>query len=345
MKLHAAAAVAALGLTLSGCATIVQGSTQSVSVTTTPEQGAQCTLKNSEGTWFITSPGSVTVHKTKHDLTVDCVKPGLPDGHAVAVAKFGGTTAGNILAGGVIGLTIDAASGANFYYDSPITVALGPTPAASATATPATAPATAAAPATAPQPAAPPQAPNGKPASPPAAPLQVKDNKVTVAPGTSIKPVAVATREQAFISRYFKTCFETKQSYDLIAAQAAEEHWVEIAASKFNMMVIGNYTKATVWATSDAPDAIMILAAKAGNPNDMGQCHIAAFDLNHDEVFKLLVADGRVAVDPSKSSNSGTTASFKSTAGDINEDLEYRDANDAEKAAGHTTRFDIGGYR
>jgi len=127
MHIYKLAAVAAVlcASGLAGCATIVQGTTESVSVATTPEQGAQCTLKNSEGTWFVTSPGSTTVHKTKHDLTVSCKKDGFPGGETLAIAHFGGTTAGNVIAGGIIGIGIDAASGANFYYDSPITVDLG----------------------------------------------------------------------------------------------------------------------------------------------------------------------------------------------------------------------------
>jgi hypothetical protein len=103
----------------------VDGSTQSVSVSTTPVQGAACTLTNSEGTWFLTSPGSVQVHKTKNDLTVACTKDGYQPGSQVAVSKFGGATFGNIVAGGGIGAIVDAASGANYYYDSPITVPLG----------------------------------------------------------------------------------------------------------------------------------------------------------------------------------------------------------------------------
>jgi hypothetical protein len=62
MKLFIPAAVAASGLIVSGCATIIQGTTQSVSVATTPESG---------------------------------------------------------------GIGVDAASGANYHYDSPITVPLG----------------------------------------------------------------------------------------------------------------------------------------------------------------------------------------------------------------------------
>jgi len=125
MKFQIGAVSAVLGVALSGCATIVDGVHQSVSVSTTPVEGATCTLKNSEGTWFLTSPGSVDVHKTKNDLSVSCTKDGFQPGNQVAVSKFGGATFGNIVAGGVIGAGVDAASGANYYYDSPITVPLG----------------------------------------------------------------------------------------------------------------------------------------------------------------------------------------------------------------------------
>jgi hypothetical protein len=126
MKLSAVAALAALGAAASGCATIVEGTTQSVSVNTTPVQGAQCTLINSQGTWYTTSPGSVVVHKTKTNLDVTCQKEGYQPGHLVAVSHFGATTAGNVIAGGVVGIGVDAMSGADFHYDNPIVVPLGP---------------------------------------------------------------------------------------------------------------------------------------------------------------------------------------------------------------------------
>ena len=103
-----------------------------------PVEGAACTLTNSEGTWFVTSPGSVEVHKTKNDMKITCAKDGYQPGIQTASVKFGGATFGNIVAGGIIGAGIDAASGANYYYDNPITVPLG-TPVA---LTPAAAPAT-----------------------------------------------------------------------------------------------------------------------------------------------------------------------------------------------------------
>lgn len=133
MKLSAIAAVAALGVALSGCATIVDGTHQSVSVNTTPVQDSQCTLTNSQGTWYLKSPGSVEVHKTKTDLHIACTHEGYQPGDMVAVSKFGGATFGNIIAGGIIGAGVDAASGANYYYDTPITVPPGAPTAAAAT--------------------------------------------------------------------------------------------------------------------------------------------------------------------------------------------------------------------
>jgi hypothetical protein len=120
------AALAAAGVALSGCASIVEGTTQSVAVTTPPVDGARCTLTNSEGTWYVTTPGNTTVHKTKNDLNVACSKSGYQDAATVISPHFNGATAGNILAGGVIGIGIDAATGANFNYPETISVAMKP---------------------------------------------------------------------------------------------------------------------------------------------------------------------------------------------------------------------------
>ncbi len=116
MKLMHIAALCAAGIALAGCATIIKGTTQSVSIDTPPVEGAHCTLVNSEGTWYITSPGSVVVHKTKNDLAVTCTKEGYQDAQIVIPSHFNGATAGNIIAGGLIGVGIDAASGANYDY-------------------------------------------------------------------------------------------------------------------------------------------------------------------------------------------------------------------------------------
>jgi hypothetical protein len=122
------AVLALAALSLGGCASIVKGTSQSISVSTPPTTGAQCTLSSSEGTWLVISPGNVTVPKSKSDIAVRCVKPGWQPAVATIPSGFAGMTAGNILLGGVVGLGIDAATGAIHQYPHsvqvPMTVAV-----------------------------------------------------------------------------------------------------------------------------------------------------------------------------------------------------------------------------
>ena len=144
MKLVTLAAVAAMGVTVSGCASIVEGTTQSIALTSPPTDGAKCVLTSSEGTYYVTTPGNTTVHKTKNDLDVVCKKDGVKEAHTTIPSHFNGATAGNILAGGVIGLGIDAATGANYNYPTEFAVTMDPVDAPSAATMPAPAPASAA---------------------------------------------------------------------------------------------------------------------------------------------------------------------------------------------------------
>jgi phosphoketolase len=127
MKFIAIAALAALGAALSGCASIVEGTTQSIALTSPPTDGAKCVMTSSEGTYYVTTPGNATVHKTKNDLDVVCRKDGFKDAHTTIPSHFNGATAGNILAGGVIGIGIDAATGANYNYPTEFAVTMVPT--------------------------------------------------------------------------------------------------------------------------------------------------------------------------------------------------------------------------
>ena len=151
--------LAGLILPLAGCASIVEGTTETVAVTTPPADGAKCVLTSSEGTYYVTTPGNTLVHKTKNDLNVECDRDGFQHASLKVPAKFGGATAGNILAGGIIGLGVDAATGANYSYPTAIAVPMSATTAAPA---PVAVPGAAAAPAPAAVSLA---APVGKPAS------------------------------------------------------------------------------------------------------------------------------------------------------------------------------------
>ena len=146
MNLKAVAALAALGVALSGCASIVEGTTQSIAITSTPQDGAKCTAKSSEGTYYVTTPGNITVHKTKNDLDLVCTLAGFQDNHSVIPTHFNGATVGNVLLGGGVGLVIDAATGANFNYPTSFAVAMAPVDAPAAAPTTVTAPAAIAAP-------------------------------------------------------------------------------------------------------------------------------------------------------------------------------------------------------
>lgn len=106
--------------TLSGCASIVSGTTQVVSVETlSPEgkvDGAKCKLENDKGVFYVTTPGTVTVRRAYGDLNVTCDKQGVPSGVAKIKSTTKGMVAGNILFGGVIGAGVDMASGAAYDY-------------------------------------------------------------------------------------------------------------------------------------------------------------------------------------------------------------------------------------
>jgi hypothetical protein len=150
------AAVLSLG---SGCASIVNGQNQSVSVETRtpagPVSGAQCKLSNNKGTWFLTSPGSATVNRSYENLAVRCEKESLEPGLASVQSSTKPMAFGNILFGGIIGAGVDMSTGAAYDYPSLITVIMG-----SSTDIKASTPAASASPAVAPTPGTnPPSAP------------------------------------------------------------------------------------------------------------------------------------------------------------------------------------------
>jgi hypothetical protein len=120
-------ATAGLAILVVGCATIVEGTDQTVTVTTTPS-GAICELKQNDQTIAVVnpSPGSASVSKSKRDISVICSKEGYQGGGATLSSKFQGMTFGNILFGGVIGVAVDAGSGAMHEYQPSVHVTLIP---------------------------------------------------------------------------------------------------------------------------------------------------------------------------------------------------------------------------
>jgi hypothetical protein len=124
-----ALALLAVALSSTGCASITGSKNQPVSMTAVcesePVNGANCTLANDKGQWFVSTPGSVMIQKSGGDLAVNC-KKGESSGGGTFVSKANGGIWGNILAGGLIGYAIDAGSGAGFDYPPNMTVIMGP---------------------------------------------------------------------------------------------------------------------------------------------------------------------------------------------------------------------------
>lgn len=121
--------VGAASLALGGCASIVSGHTQSVSVDTVDTvgqvSGAKCELTNNKGTWFVTSPGTTLVHRSFEDLAIRCESEKHEPGLANVKSTTKGMAFGNILFGGIIGAGIDVSTGAAYDYPTLITVQMG----------------------------------------------------------------------------------------------------------------------------------------------------------------------------------------------------------------------------
>jgi hypothetical protein len=158
-------------LALAGCASLTEGSTQTVAVTTTPKAGANCTLQNDKGSWYIPStPASTLIVKAYGPLNVTCKTADGEEGMTSVASHTALATFGNAIIGGVIGVAADMSSGAAYFYPPEVTVALASDSPAKTDGTATAPPATPAASASAPVAAAPPAAPTPISAAAPVSP-------------------------------------------------------------------------------------------------------------------------------------------------------------------------------
>lgn len=123
------AAVVAVALLLASCATITKGTTQLVAVDTPGVPGAICTISTTSGPQVVTTPGTVTLAKGANSLPIQCAKQCYLPGTGIIPSNAEAMAAGNVVFGGVIGLGVDAATGAMNHYADQVTVAMLPDPA------------------------------------------------------------------------------------------------------------------------------------------------------------------------------------------------------------------------
>lgn len=119
-----------LTIMLSGCASITGTTGQSISIMTKEQNGKEvsgvaCDLSNKRGTWFLTTPGSVAIHRSNDDLQITCKKDGLEPGRVAVVSDTKGSMFGNILFGGGIGAIVDHSNGSAYEYPNLVQVVMG----------------------------------------------------------------------------------------------------------------------------------------------------------------------------------------------------------------------------
>lgn len=120
-------------LVLGGCSTIVDGTSQTLGVNTSPADASCVFLRDGKQIAKIDpTPGTVMVEKTKHDIIVECTKDGYQKATFINKSDVNAATFGNIIIGGGIGWAIDSATGSDNKYQA--TVSLTLTPEASAPA-------------------------------------------------------------------------------------------------------------------------------------------------------------------------------------------------------------------
>ncbi len=107
----------------SGCASIMNGTQQTIQVLTPPVKNAECTLENDKGKWQLNTPGMVMVRRSEKPLIVTCEKEAFHKKSKTVKSELSKMVYGNILVGGgALGGTVDRTNGSAFVYPIQISV-------------------------------------------------------------------------------------------------------------------------------------------------------------------------------------------------------------------------------
>ena len=125
-------AVAAFAVAASGCSTIANGKHQAVDFATVDAagvavEGAECRVtggRDGAVSETFTTPANVQIRRAKAAINVECAKDGYAVARRTVESKMEGTTGGNVVAGGFVGLGVDAMTGAMFKYPDTIMMTL-----------------------------------------------------------------------------------------------------------------------------------------------------------------------------------------------------------------------------
>ena len=111
---------------LAGCATLVDGNTQSITLETEPH-GAVCELTRAgQVLGRVATPGSLVVRRAAGDIVATCRRPGSQVVQLTLASTFTGTTVGNLVSWGPLGLLADGVSGADYRYRDSLLFSMPP---------------------------------------------------------------------------------------------------------------------------------------------------------------------------------------------------------------------------
>ncbi|MDR3163259.1 MAG: hypothetical protein LBT81_05330 [Helicobacteraceae bacterium] len=116
-------ALSAVALGFSGCATLVGGGEQSVTLQTADGKQAEATVMSGSGSQIVTLPATIIVKRANVPLSVNVKETGTTSGGSYSQSpKVNPWFFGNIITGGLIGSTTDAVTGSMWIYDDSVVV-------------------------------------------------------------------------------------------------------------------------------------------------------------------------------------------------------------------------------
>lgn len=123
-------ALAVLALAMTGCASVVNDSTQPMKIearTLAGEAvtGAECKVSNDYGSQMLKSSDTIQVRRSSKDMDITCTQAGGPDASGRAISRANAGMFGNIILGGGIGAIIDHNKGTAYTYPTWVQLVFG----------------------------------------------------------------------------------------------------------------------------------------------------------------------------------------------------------------------------
>lgn len=125
-------AILAASVSMVGCASIVNDTTQPMKLETKTADGqmvtgAECKISNDYGSINARSGENAMVRRSNKDLDITCKDPANPEAIGRAISRANAGLAGNILIGGGIGAIIDHTKGTAYTYPTWVQLVFGKT--------------------------------------------------------------------------------------------------------------------------------------------------------------------------------------------------------------------------